>query len=90
MHVLAVLLTSGPDDLHRIGADDVVRLVAAVQLATEEDHRLPVALESQSGRQILPTSVEAVHLRRGPGSGNFEKIRFGGIQNSLPAYLSRL
>ena len=63
MDVLSVLLTSCPNDLHRLRADNVVRFVARIQLATEEDDRLAITFETQSGRQVLSPTVETVQLR---------------------------
>ena len=64
MDVLSVLLTSRPNHLHGLRADNVIHFVAGIQLATEEDDRLAVAFETQSGRQVLSPTVETVQLRR--------------------------
>ena len=62
MNVLSVLLTSGPNDLHWIRADDVIRFVARIQFTTEQNDGLSVTFKSQSRRQILSPTIETVQL----------------------------
>lgn len=66
MHVLSLLLSLGPNDVHKVVDDAVVGGFFGFQLLPEQDGGGSVLFEAHGGRDVVLAAPEAVHPGRGP------------------------
>ena len=64
--VFSGLLSDGPDDVHLLVEDLVVRELVGLQLLAEDDRRLAVTLKTQGGRDVISSAPKRVASRSRP------------------------